>query len=216
MPFSSECEAVRVLQENFNPSLHCQKKVLSTREFTIGFGIADLVFFDLSTDDFPFIQEPVSTDAALSILNLYQNGETLSTGEIVELGYFSINTVRSKLRELVELGYLEADEEGYRKKIEYNPIVHGVVAIEVKLSNWKRALIQAFKYTIFANQSYVAMDAHYVHRAEANIGEFKRGNIGLLSIAEDGAIEKIYEPTWQPTRNDFPFLQVNEKVKALM
>lgn len=57
-----------------------------------------------------------------------------------------------------------------------------VVAIELKLSNWKKAMIQAFRYRNFANKSFVILDERYVHRAIKNQLLFQQYNIGLASF----------------------------------
>jgi hypothetical protein len=57
-----------------------------------------------------------------------------------------------------------------------------IVAIELKIKNWKRALIQAFKYKSFAHKSIVVIDENFKHRALKNIEDFKRLKIGLASF----------------------------------
>ena len=216
MSFNSEFEAVNVLEKNFSPPNFCKNNTLITREFSVGFGIADLVYFEMSKKRDSAINEPISSDSALSILDLFHHKDMLTIHQISSLVHLSVNTVIKRVRELVYLGYLESAQQRYRQKIKHKPIVDKIIAIEVKLSNWKRALIQAFKYTIFANQSYVAMDADYVHRAGANIDEFQKYNIGLLSITDRGEIESIFEPAWEPLNKDLSFLKVNERVKAFI
>jgi hypothetical protein len=120
------------------------------------------------------------------------------------------------VRELIDVRYLESTQKGYRRKIKYEPIVNKVIAVEVKLTKWRRALIQAFKYTVFANQSYVAMDFSYVHRATANIEQFQRSNVGLLSISNERVITNHYEPKWETPPNSYTAVKVNELVKAIM
>jgi hypothetical protein len=56
------------------------------------------------------------------------------------------------------------------------------IGVELKLENWKRAMIQAFRYRAFCNLSYVIMDDEYINRALRKIEEFKKYNIGLASI----------------------------------
>jgi len=59
-------------------------------------------------------------------------------------------------------------------------------AFEMKLSNWRRALIQAYKYQAFANLSYVVIDQTYVNRAIKNLGDFALYNVGLISVDHHG------------------------------
>ena len=67
-------------------------------------------------------------------------------------------------------------------------------AFEVKLSDWKRALAQAFRYRAFAQCSFVVMDEASVDRAIASIGSFHRSNIGLISVSFSGGLRIHYRP----------------------
>lgn len=62
------------------------------------------------------------------------------------------------------------------------------IAFEMKLSNWKRALIQGFRYRAFATHSYVLMDAAFVHRALAHKDRFRNAGVGLMSISRDSKV----------------------------
>lgn len=67
-------------------------------------------------------------------------------------------------------------------------------AFEMKLSNWQRALMQAFRYKAFATMSFVVMDYAYVGRALRNIGQFRSSNIGLISVERFGSVNMHYMP----------------------
>lgn len=56
------------------------------------------------------------------------------------------------------------------------------IGFELKLANWKRAMVQAFKYRTFCEQSYVILDDAHLKPAITNISEFVKFNIGLASI----------------------------------
>ena len=69
-----------------------------------------------------------------------------------------------------------------------------LISIEAKLKNWKRALIQAYRYRSFSEQSYVYMDNDYIEAPLENISEFKKYNIGLAGVLND-SIKIYFEPT---------------------
>lgn len=75
-------------------------------------------------------------------------------------------------------------------------------AFEMKLSNWKRALAQAFRYKAFAEVSFVVLDSKYINRALKQLDKFQRANIGLLSIDLDGNLQIHHQPS-----NDDPFCE---------
>jgi hypothetical protein len=68
------------------------------------------------------------------------------------------------------------------------------VAFEMKLADWKRALIQAYRYAAFAHYVYVLMDYTYVNRALRSIDCFFRSNIGLLSFSNKRRLRIHYRP----------------------
>lgn len=59
------------------------------------------------------------------------------------------------------------------------------IAIELKRKNWRRGLLQAFKYKIFSNESYVVMDDHYLSPALKNSSVFRKANVGLASFSNN-------------------------------
>lgn len=75
-----------------------------------------------------------------------------------------------------------------------------VVAYELKLKNWKRALVQAFRYKSFANQSFVVMDDNHIGNAIKCIDDFKRVKVGLASFNSEKNFTIHYTP-----ENDSPF-----------
>src|SRR5215216_1790736 len=67
-------------------------------------------------------------------------------------------------------------------------------AFEMKLSHWRRALAQAFRYRSFAELSYVVIDAARVGPALKNMERFRRSNVGLASLDEAGIITIHHRP----------------------
>jgi hypothetical protein len=67
-------------------------------------------------------------------------------------------------------------------------------AYEAKLKNWRRAIMQAFRYKAFVDLSYVIMDYDHVKPALLKIEEFERSNVGLMSIDDYGELKTHYRP----------------------
>lgn len=67
-------------------------------------------------------------------------------------------------------------------------------AFEMKLSNWQRALVQAFRYRAFAELSFVVMDHNHIKPAVACISRFKKAHIGLLSFNIEGELFVHHQP----------------------
>lgn len=73
--------------------------------------------------------------------------------------------------------------------------IHYLVAFELKLSNWKRAVYQAFRNRNFGNESYVILDNKWSGPAIKNIQIFQQYNIGLITLESNGKMRSWYNPT---------------------
>ncbi|MCS5422204.1 MULTISPECIES: hypothetical protein [Psychrilyobacter] len=60
-----------------------------------------------------------------------------------------------------------------------------IVTLEFKLKNWKRAIEQAIKATLYSNLVFVVMDKQGINAALKNIDDFKKRNIGLAFYGID-------------------------------
>lgn len=91
---------------------------------------------------------------------------------------------------------------------EVEPRVPNVIsyAFEMKLSNWQRAIVQAFRYKAFATMSFVVMDYTYIGRALRNLKRFEGTNIGLISVERFGNVNMHYMP--QPDTPYSPQLEL--------
>ena len=67
--------------------------------------------------------------------------------------------------------------------IKHGRAVRYVVTFEFKLANWRKALAQAFRHRNFGNEAYVVLDHASASAAIKNLDEFKRANVGLLTLS---------------------------------
>lgn len=65
------------------------------------------------------------------------------------------------------------------------------IAIEVKISDWKQGLYQAWRYYSFAEKSYLALYKDYADKVDIN--EFKKYNVGLI-IFDEKNVEIPFHP----------------------
>jgi hypothetical protein len=59
---------------------------------------------------------------------------------------------------------------------------NSLIAFEAKLSNWKRAFLQAYRSTAYANRTYVLLPMQTAHRALRAQEEFEFRGIGLCAF----------------------------------
>lgn len=57
-----------------------------------------------------------------------------------------------------------------------------VIAVEAKLSEWQRVLVQAYRNLQFADESWVVLDHTYVRPALSQLDSFKAAGVGLASL----------------------------------
>lgn len=72
-----------------------------------------------------------------------------------------------------------------------------IIAIELKLKNWKQALKQAYKYKSFSNYSFVVLDEINLKAAINNLEMFKNFNIGLSSFNPKKELKIVYYPNFE-------------------
>lgn len=57
-----------------------------------------------------------------------------------------------------------------------------IIAVEAKLSDWSRALVQAYRNRQFADESWVVVDHQFHKAAFAQLDRFTRSGVGLASV----------------------------------
>lgn len=81
------------------------------------------------------------------------------------------------------------------RKIDCVGINHdSIVAVELKVKNWQRALQQALSYRLCADKVYVAVARQFVHRVNCSMCE--GFGIGILGV--DGSVNVVLEAMQSP------------------
>lgn len=73
----------------------------------------------------------------------------------------------------------------------YQPI--SATSIEVKVSNWKKALEQANRNRIFSNRSYIALPEDVASRIVANKRLLRASGTGVLSVSHSGEVSVLVD-----------------------
>lgn len=71
---------------------------------------------------------------------------------------------------------------------------HQIIAFEAKLTDWRKALHQAWRNTSFANRAYVVLPRHGAQQALRHRDQFEKRGVGLC-VVDDGGIEVMIEST---------------------
>jgi hypothetical protein len=83
------------------------------------------------------------------------------------------------------------------------------IAIEVKVSDWKQGLYQAWRYYSFAEKSYLALYKDYAKNIDIEM--FKKYNVGLI-IFDEKTIKIVNKPKVNKTLKNSYELKLREKI----
>jgi hypothetical protein len=128
----------------------------------------------------------------LRLLGLLRDDRSLSVRSAASgLGYTQATT-RRLLRRLEKLGYVGQDgRNGFRRIRNRYKIFTRLIAVEAKLRDWRRALVQARSHRSFAQESFVVFDAAYAARFNRAKEHFMSSGTGLIAVDTDGNVERF-------------------------
>lgn len=163
---------------------------ITAQEFSAGYGIADLVAAELC-DEGCDRRRAQGLEVALDhyytvqvLLALHSDRRT-SLPYILRRVALSESTLRTKvLPQLDKLGLIER-EDGYVRLVFTPPKpAKNVIAVEAKQTRWRDAILQARRYTFFADQTYVAVWAKTAARVDKAL--LYRHRVGLVAVEPSG------------------------------
>ena len=187
--FSSESELVQTFTTNSHKNISNHLEWAS--ELNAGNGIADIVLYNTRKD--------WKNNSSLAMIRpqMANSLVALPYRKSFDIEYFSSLACISKstservLKEFSLAGYCDKSASGWIKLKQPRPPIANIYAIEAKLKDWRRALLQATSYQEFANQSWVLMDSKFCKKAMENKLEFTKRNVGLISISPDGKLNPL-------------------------
>lgn len=100
------------------------------------------------------------------------------------------NSVTRHLEELLYRGIVSRIGGAYRLGDKWKHVLPDLVAIEVKVSDWRRGIQQASRNRLFAGRSYLAVPLRTARRIK-NDPFARSSGIGILGITEDGGIQIV-------------------------
>jgi len=153
----------------------------------IGAGMPDLVVVSYEPQVFALAQTEMPTIHILAYLRVVGSArlETI----IGRTGIPQKTTLRY-LNDLVELKAVARVDDTYSLLPVWRQILPEIVTIEVKVTNWKRAIEQAARNHIFAHRSFVALPDYVAQRVRLE-PVFRQLGIGLLSVGDDHMVSVL-------------------------
>jgi hypothetical protein len=172
-------------------------------EFSAGYGIADLVgakFCARSREVRRRAQAhtPIDHHHWVEVLLALRRNERVSFDSLQRRITFSDATLRrTVLPEMTSLGLVERDKDGYICLLKNPPSpAREIVAVELKQKRWREAILQARRYTYFADRTYIAVWNGTVELVDRSL--LYRFRLGLIGVERDRAQVLIQAPRRKP------------------
>ena len=197
----TEAAMVRILKDFFE-----SQDFVTIQELGVGYGVADLVVYRLAQSNCqqriknrqknPL--ERIEFFQLLEAIPDIETGGSIPLKDLKNVTHFSESRLKYHwLKVLENYGYVkEISKNRYSKVNGFIPVAEEIVAIEAKLRDWKRGAIQAKRYAVFADRTYLAIDKKVTHRVDKEL--LSKHNIGLLIVSEEGISEAFKAPCTGP------------------
>jgi len=92
-----------------------------------------------------------------------------------------------------------------------------LTAFELKLSDWRKGLMQAYRYGYFANRTILVVPPELVIAIQKNFESFQDMNVGLWSFdPKMGKIVKHFTPKFHKPRNEQAHNKAIEHLRSLL
>ena len=160
------------------------------QEFEVGLGIADIVFTKQVRNSSRSITLLRTVSPRLGVFFSERYTKRLLRQEelkaLLGTNTKQTNRVINQIRSIpsVEVRKDKSIKISFSGKPPFTPII----SIEAKLSDWRRALLQACRYTQYSHESWVLLDTANTSPAIKEISQFSRTGIGLASFSTDGQL----------------------------
>lgn len=176
-----------------------------SEEFSAGYGIADLVGASLSKKNCQRrerlgLSTPLDNHHILEILLLLTTRGRTSISFLLGRISFSESTLRRKvLPQMITLGLIKRDLDGRIYLVNEPPEpARYIVAVEAKQTRWRDAILQARRYTFFANCTYIAVWNGTAELVDRQL--LYRHRLGLIGVEPDGAEIILEAPSRKPRK----------------
>lgn len=190
MGFKDESSLVAFFKENFVDYFGINENQKILEEVGLGFGIADLVISELNQFQLNSLEREPLNSIDIGIYKIIEKQKKVTIDRVAEITRGNRKKINDSLEKLIRGSYIEKVDSYYVFTNKYELSFKKSIAIEAKLKNWKRALMQAYRYKWFADYSYVVLDNAHAKAAIENVDSFKKLNVGLISISTDGHLFK--------------------------
>jgi hypothetical protein len=182
--FDTEAQLVAVLLSRLRSSRNRSYRI--EMELDAGVGLADIVLYKRQPRTTREIQVLAAIPPRLAPLLDPLTACNIQSCEDLAAALGLLKPAAQRvLRQLQQLGLFNGRPSGSLTSVKISPF-ETVIAVEAKLSDWSRALVQAYRNRQFADESWVVLDHRYYKAALAHLERFERSGVGLASLDVTG------------------------------
>ena len=221
----SEAALLRSLEKRLRESWnsHEARSRLLISELANVQGRADLVEAHIRTLPFAVCPEDLArslcSPSKAQILANLRYCQTRSRGFLAGVTGLSERSLEGHIRQLERVGLVEVYKSlavSLSCRLPWTMV--DIVAYEVKLSNWRRALHQAIGYRSFSRSVWIVMPASTVRHALKVEGVFRAQGIGLKALEGDGSTRIVIrgKKHRRPTSRRLYFMAVGVILKKFI
>ena len=179
-----ESELVKQIEDYLN-----KYHIRYAREIRMGIGVPDITLNIGASKSIPI----VSDYYLLLLVEYLSNKRNASIKEILEYFQFDKSKLITYLNQLrlENIIAINNDNVSLKRKI-FGLNLGKTISIEAKIKDWKNGILQAERYLMFSDYSYLALPKSRIKNVD--VSYLNASGIGLLAVDSDGNIEEIVSP----------------------
>ena len=183
--FDTEEQLVQTLISSLRKSGNRNYRIVL--ELDAGVGFADIVLHKRAPRTSQALKLLARVPPRLAPILDFDIAKNIKTcKELTDLLGLTGTSASRLVRQLQKLEILEVGPSNARISSVKAPPFETIISIEAKLSDWSRALVQAYRNRQFADESWVVLDHRYYKPAASQIDRFQRSGVGLASVDIEG------------------------------
>lgn len=152
-------------------------------EVDAGVGVADLVLAKRSPRSTKALQAAAMVSPRLAVLLKQGVGDAIkSRAELAAFLGTSEGAAQRVAAQLIAAGVATHSRGSLTISGLRTPPFEQLIAVEAKISDWQRVLVQAYRNLQFADESWVVLDHAFARPAIAQLDRFRIAGVGLASV----------------------------------
>lgn len=152
-------------------------------EVDAGVGVADIVLAKRSPRSTKALRAAAMVPPRLAVLLRQGVGDAIkSRAELAAFLGTSEGAAQRVIAKLSAAGVAEQSKNSLTISGLRTPPFERLIAVELKISDWPRVLVQAYRNLQFADESWVVLDHAFARPAIAQLDRFRVAGVGLASV----------------------------------